>query len=201
MLRAMLKEKLKGYTIVLASGSPRRQQFLKELDANFEVRLKEVDEVYPDTLQGAEITDYLAVLKAAALEDTLSDNEILITSDTIVWHENKALGKPREYEDAFAMLKSMSGKTHEVITSVCIKNRNVTEVFNETTRVTFNALTDEEIKYYLDNYRPYDKAGSYGIQEWIGLVAIARIEGSYANVVGMPVDKVYQHLLKFAVNG
>lgn len=193
----MLREQLKGYKIVLASGSPRRQQFLKELDANFEVRLKEVDEIYPDNLKGAEITDYLAELKAAALEDTLTDDEILITSDTIVWHENKALGKPTDYEDAFEMLKSLSGKTHEVITSVCIKNAGKSETFNDTTRVTFNFLTDEEIKYYLDNYRPYDKAGSYGIQEWIGLVAIARIEGSYATVVGLPVDKVYQHLNKF----
>lgn len=193
----MLREQLKGYKIVLASGSPRRQQFLKELDANFEVRLKEVDEIYPDTLKGAEITDYLAELKAAALEDTLTDDEILITSDTIVWHENKALGKPTDYEDAFEMLRSLSGKTHEVITSVCIKNAGISETFNDTTRVTFNTLTDEEIKYYLDNYRPYDKAGSYGIQEWIGLVAIARIEGSYATVVGLPVDKVYQHLSRF----
>ncbi|RWX00439.1 Maf-like protein [Flavobacterium cerinum] len=195
----MLREQLKGYKIVLASGSPRRQQFLKELDANFEVRLKEVDEIYPDSLQGAQITDYLAELKAAALENTLTDDEILITSDTIVWHENKALGKPTDYEDAFEMLRSLSGKTHEVITSVCIKNAGKSETFNDTTRVTFNPLTDEEIKYYLDNYRPYDKAGSYGIQEWIGLVAIARIEGSYATVVGLPVDKVYQHLSKFII--
>jgi len=193
----MLKERLKGYTIVLASGSPRRQQFLRDLDANFEIRLKEVDEIYPDTLQGAEITDYLAELKAAALEESLSENEILITSDTIVWHESRALGKPKDRDDAFAMLKSLSGKTHEVITSVCIKNEGNSETFNETTRVTFNPLSDEEINYYLDEYQPYDKAGSYGIQEWIGLVAIARIEGSYANVVGMPVDKVYQRLLKF----
>lgn len=194
----MLKEKLKGYTIVLASGSPRRQQFLRELDANFEVRLKEVEEIYPDSLKGAEITDYLAELKASALEETLSDDEILITSDTIVWHDGKALGKPKDKEDAFNMIKSLSGKTHEVITSVCVKNTGKSETFNETTKVTFNPLTDEEITYYLEEYKPYDKAGSYGIQEWIGLVAIAKIEGSYANVVGMPVDKVYQYLMKFA---
>ena len=193
----MLKEKLQGYTIVLASGSPRRQQFLRELNINFEVRLKEVDEIYPDNLQGSEITDYLAELKASALDNTLSDDEILITSDTIVWHEHKALGKPKDKDDAFAMIKSLSGKTHEVITSVCIKNAGKSETFNETTRVTFNPLTDEEIAYYLEEYKPYDKAGSYGIQEWIGLVAIARIEGSYANVVGLPVDKVYQYLCKF----
>lgn len=193
----MLKEKLQGYTIVLASGSPRRQQFMRELDANFEVRLKEVDEVYPDKLKGAEITDYLAELKAKALEESLSADEILITSDTIVWHEGRALGKPRDYQDALAMLKSLSGKTHEVITSVCIKNMKKSDTFHEITKVTFNELTEEEIKYYLDNYQPFDKAGAYGIQEWIGLVAIAKIEGSYANVVGMPVDKVYQHLVNF----
>jgi len=194
----MLRDKLKIYKVVLASGSPRRQQFLKELDVDFEVRLKEVEEIYPDTLKGAEITDYLAELKAAGMMETLSDDEILITSDTIVWHEGKALGKPTDYEDAFAMLKTLSGKTHEVITSVCIKTLLKTELFNETTKVTFNTLSDEEIKYYLDNYKPFDKSGSYGIQEWIGLVAIAKIEGSHANVVGMPVDKVYQHLSKFA---
>jgi len=193
----MLRDKLKNHTIVLASGSPRRQQFLRELDVNFEVRLKDIEEIYPDNLKGAEITDYLAVLKASGLDETLSENEILITSDTIVWHEEKALGKPRDYEDAFAMLQSLSGKTHEVITSVCIKTLEEKVVFNETTKVTFNNLSDDEIKYYLDNYKPYDKAGSYGIQEWIGLVAIAKIEGSYANVVGLPVDKVYQHLSKF----
>ncbi|KGO95202.1 Maf-like protein [Flavobacterium subsaxonicum] len=194
----MLKDKLKNYRLILASGSPRRQQFLRELDVDFEIRLKDVAEIYPPNLQGAEITDFLAKLKADALEDSLTDNEIAITSDTIVWHENKALGKPTDYDDAFAMLQKLSGKTHEVITSVCIKNAGKADVFNETTRVTFNTLSDEEIKYYLDNYKPFDKAGSYGIQEWIGLVAIARIDGSYANVVGMPVDKVYQYLSKFA---
>ena len=192
----MLKDKLNGYKLILASGSPRRQQFMHDLDVDFEVRLKDVEEVYPDHLKGLEITDFLALLKAQALDD-LAENEIVITSDTIVWHQDKALGKPKDYEDAFAMLSSLSSKTHEVITSVCIKNTVAINVFNETTRVTFNALSDDEIKYYLDNYKPYDKAGSYGIQEWIGLVAIARIEGSYANVVGLPVDKVYQYLCKF----
>jgi len=192
----MLKDKLKDYKLILASGSPRRQQFMHDLDVEFEVRLKDVEEIYPDHLSGAEITDFLAVLKAEALND-LADNEIVITSDTIVWHENKALGKPKDYNDAFAILTSLSGKTHEVITSVCIRNAGKKDVFNETTKVTFNSLSNEEIKYYLDNYKPFDKAGAYGIQEWIGLVAIARIEGSYANVVGLPVDKVYQYLCKF----
>lgn len=194
----MLKDKLINYKVILASGSPRRQQFLRELGVPFEIRLKEVEEIYPEELQGAETTDFLAELKAKSMDDTLSPNEILITSDTIVWHKGKALGKPKDYDDAFIMLKTLSGNTHEVITSVCIKSLEKSDVFNETTKVTFNTLSDAEIKYYLDNYKPFDKAGSYGIQEWIGLVAIARIEGSYANVVGMPVDKVYQHLSKFA---
>ena len=194
----MLNGKLNGRKIVLASGSPRRQQFLRELNVDFEIRLKEVEEVYPPHLQGAEITDYLALLKASALDDSVTEDEIVITSDTIVWHEGKALGKPADRNHAFGMLQSLGGKTHEVITSVCIRHKGNSDVFNDTTKVTFNPLSDDEINYYLENYRPYDKAGAYGIQEWIGLVAIARIEGSYNNVVGLPVDKVYQHLLKIA---
>jgi septum formation protein len=190
----MLRDKLKEYTIILASGSPRRQQFMRDLDLDFEIRLSDVEEIYPDTLQGTEITDFLAELKASALTATLREKEVLITSDTIVWHENKALGKPKDYDDAFEMLMSLSGKTHEVITSVCIKTTATSDTFNETTKVTFNTLTEDEVKYYLNNYKPYDKAGAYGIQEWIGLVAIAKVEGSYVNVVGLPVDKVYQHL-------
>jgi septum formation protein len=192
----MLKEKLKKYNVILASGSPRRQQFMKDLDLDFEIRLSDVEEVYPDTLKGVQITDFLAELKANALTDILKENDILITSDTIVWHEGKALGKPKDYDDAFDMLMSLSGKTHEVITSVCIKTTQGSNTFNETTKVTFNPLTEDEVKYYLNNYKPYDKAGAYGIQEWIGLVAIAKVEGSYVNVVGLPVDKVYQHLKK-----
>lgn len=192
----MLKDKLKDYVIVLASGSPRRQQFMKDLDLDFIIRTTDVDEVYPDTLRGAEITDFLAELKAGA--STIRNNEIVITSDTIVWHEDKALGKPKDYDDALQMLLSLSGKTHEVITSVCIRTTNSTFTFNDVTKVTFNTLTEDEVKYYLNNYKPYDKAGAYGIQEWIGLVAIATIEGSYVNVVGLPVDKLYQHLKAMA---
>lgn len=194
----MLKELLKDHKVILASGSPRRQQYMKELGADFEIRLKDVEEVYPNHLQAGDITDYLAELKAAAFGEVAED-EILITSDTIVWHEGKALGKPKDYNDAFVMLKSLSGKTHEVITSVCIRNAENTNTFNDVTKVTFNSLSDEEIKYYLDNYKPFDKAGAYGIQEWIGLVAIARVEGSYNNVVGLPVDKLYKHLYNFSI--
>lgn len=192
----MLRTKLKHKNIILASGSPRRQQYFKELDLDFTIQLKEVEEVYPNHLKAEEITNYLAELKAAAFEH-LNENDILITSDTIVWHEGKALGKPKNYEDAFQMLKSMSNKTHEVITSVCFKTNAKTETIFEVTKVTFKAISDEAITYYLDNYKPFDKAGSYGIQEWIGLVAISKIEGSYANVVGMPVDKVYDKLIEY----
>ena len=182
------------HKIILASGSPRRQQFLRDLQFDFEIRLKEVAEVYPDDLQGVEITNYLAQLKANAFEGTLEDQEVLLTSDTIVWFENKALGKPKDFEDAFAMLKAMSGKTHEVITSVCFKTNRKTETVFEVTKVTFKNLSDEVIHHYLENYKPFDKAGAYGIQEWIGLIGIAKIEGSYTNVVGMPTDVVFEYL-------
>lgn len=190
----MLNEKLKNYKIILASGSPRRQQFLKDLGLDFEIRLKEIEEIYPPNLIEEDITDYLAVLKSDAFEGELQENEVLITSDTLVWHENKALGKPKDYEDAFLMLQSLSNKTHKVITSVCFKTKNKAQVISETTKVTFHPLSDAQINYYLDNYSPFDKAGSYGIQEWIGFVGVAKIEGSYPNVMGLPIDKVYQYL-------
>jgi septum formation protein len=193
----MLREKLQHKRIILASGSPRRQQFLRELDIDFTIQIKEVEEIYPNDLQASEITIFLAELKANAF-DLLEENEVLITSDTIVWHENKALGKPKDAQDAFEMLQSLSGKTHEVITSVCFKTKNSLETITETTKVTFNSLSDEAIHYYIETYKPFDKAGSYGIQEWIGLVGIAKIEGSYTNVVGLPVDKVYKKLVEYA---
>lgn len=193
----MLKEKLQHKRIVLASGSPRRQQFFRELNIDFTIQIKEVEEIYPEDLKASEITVYLAELKANAF-DLLADNEIVITSDTIVWHENNALGKPKDVQEAFNMLQSLSGKTHEVITSVCFKTKNTLETITETTKVTFNSLSDEVIRYYIETYKPFDKAGSYGIQEWIGLVGIEKIEGSYTNVVGLPVDKVYQKLINYA---
>lgn len=190
----MLKDKFRNHKIILASGSPRRQQFLTDLDLDFEIRLKDIEEVYPEQLQGVEITNYLAQLKANAFEGELNDNDLLITSDTIVWHNNKALGKPKDYQDAFEILRTLSNTTHEVITSVCFKTKTKTETLFEVTKVTFTALTDEAITYYLDHYKPFDKAGAYGIQEWIGLVGITKIEGSYTNVVGLPTEKVYQYL-------
>jgi septum formation protein len=191
----MLKEKLKNYKIILASGSPRRQQFFKDLDLDFEIRIKEIEEIYPDHLKTHEITDYLAVLKANAFEGELLENEILVTSDTIVWHKNRALGKPKDHDDAFQILKTLSNETHEVITSVCFKTTKNSSVFHEITKVTFSTLSDESIDYYLKNYKPFDKAGAYGIQEWIGFIGVSKIEGSYANVMGMPTDKVFNYLL------
>jgi septum formation protein len=190
----MLKDKLKSYKIILASGSPRRQQFFKELGLDFEIKLKEVEEIYPENLQGVEITNYLAELKASSFENDIQDNEVVITSDTIVWFENQALGKPKDYNDAFKMIQKMSGNTHEVITSVCFKTKKSTDLINCVTKVIFNKLTEDEITFYLDNYKPFDKAGAYGIQEWIGLIGISRIEGSYTNVVGLPTDLVFNYL-------
>ena len=194
----MLKNKLQKYKLVLASGSPRRQQFFKDLDLDFEIRLKEIEEVFPPELKREEITNYLAELKANAFEGELKNDEILITSDTIVWHKDKALGKPKDAQDAFEILKSLSDATHEVITSVSFKTNFDIEVIYEVTRVTFNELSDEAIQYYIENYKPFDKAGAYGIQEWIGFVGVSKIEGSYANVMGMPTDKVYEYLSKLA---
>lgn len=192
----MLKDQLNGYKIILASGSPRRQKFFSDLGIDFEIRLKEVEEVFPPGLKASEITDFLAVLKADAF-DSLADGEILVTSDTIVWHDGKALGKPKDYDDAFAILRELSGTTHQVFTSVCFRTNKKTDIINDETKVTFNLLTDAEISFYLDTCKPYDKAGAYGIQDWIGLVAVRKIDGSYANVMGLPVDKVYDYLATF----
>ena len=195
----MLKEILKNHHIILASGSPRRQQFLKDLNLDFEIRLKPVEEVYPDRLYKHEIPDYLAQLKSLPFKEELKEHEILITSDTIVWHEENALGKPADRYGAIAMLESLSGKIHEVITSICLTTATLQKTVNSTTRVHFRNLTSEEIEFYVDTYKPFDKAGAYGIQEWIGQIGIDRIEGSYFNVVGLPVDLLYKNLKILAV--
>ncbi len=193
----MLKEKLKNHNLILASGSPRRQQFFKELDLDFTIQLKPVDETFPDHLQGAEITDYLAKLKAAAFPD-LQATDILVTSDTIVWFNGVALNKPEDRDEAYAMIAALSGNSHEVITSVAFTTKEGQTVINDTTTVTFKELTEEEINYYIDNYQPYDKAGGYGIQEWFGYIAVTSLEGSYFNVMGMPLHKVYETLMQLA---
>ncbi len=194
----MLKEKLKNHNLILASGSPRRQKFFTDLGANFEIRLKPVKEEYPDSLRHFEITNYLAQLKSLPYLEELKQNDILITSDTIVWHEEKALGKPRTKEEAFSMLKAMSGKTHEVITSFCMRTTDYQKTVHDVTKVTFKAFTNEEINYYVNNYDMMDKAGAYGIQDWIGLIGVTNLEGSYFNVMGLPTHLVYETLMAIA---
>ncbi|MDT0687788.1 Maf-like protein [Autumnicola psychrophila] len=192
----MLKNYLKNKEIILASGSPRRQKFFKEMEIPFTVDVRPVKEVFPDHLENEEITDFLAELKAEAFGD-LEPNQILITSDTIVSNEGVAMGKPADAEEAVAMLTSLSGKEHQVITSVCFTTAQKQETLNCITKVQFKTLTPEEIEYYVRQYKPFDKAGGYAIQEWIGLIGITNIEGSYVNVVGLPTHLVYQKLKEF----
>jgi septum formation protein len=190
----MLREKLKDFKVILASGSPRRQQFFKELDLDFEVRLKSVDEVYSPKLKGSEISDYLSKLKASAFTGDLEHNDILITSDTVVWHKDTSLAKATDDKEAFQMLRTLSGDWHEVITSVSFTTSKEQKTVNHSTKVKFKDLSDEEIWYYIKSFKPFDKAGAYGIQEWIGLIAIEEIKGSYTNVVGLPTHLVYKNL-------
>ena len=190
----MLRKILENHHIILASGSPRRHQFFRDLGIDFEIRLKNAEEIYPERLYGSEIPDYLAQLKALPLKEDLKEKDILITSDTIVWHREKALGKPKDKEEAREMLKILSDTSHEVITSVCFTTTTLQKTVNAVTKVYFDVLTDEEIEYYIDHFRPFDKAGAYGIQEWIGLIGIKKIEGSYFNVVGLPAHLVYSTL-------
>ena len=189
----MLKDLLKEYEIILASGSPRRQKFFEELEILVTTDVRPVDEVYPEHLTEAEITDYLAALKAKVFPD-LKSNQVLITSDTIVYNDGVAMGKPKDHNEAVNMIKALSGKDHEVITSVCFTTKDSQKILNHTTRVFFSELSDEEIEYYVSNYKPFDKAGGYAIQEWIGLIGIEKIEGSYFNVVGLPTHLVYKTL-------
>lgn len=183
-----------GKKIVLASKSPRRHAFFNEMNIPFSVRLQEVDEVYPPHLKGAEIALYLAALKANAQKERLDENEILITSDTVVWHNGVSLAKPIDHNDAVHMLTTLSNSTHEVITAVSFTSKTKQITKSHTTEVTFKALSEQEIHYYITNYKPFDKAGGYGIQEWIGLIGITNIKGTYANVVGLPTHLVYSTL-------
>lgn len=188
----MLKDLLKDYEIILASGSPRRHKFFEELEIPVTIDVRPVNEVYPDHLKEEEITDYLAKLKSEAFKEDLKESQVLITSDTIVYNDGLAMGKPKDHQEAVKMIKSLSGKEHDVITSVCFTMAHSQKILNHTTRVYFNHLTDEEIEYYVKNFKPFDKAGGYAIQEWIGLIGIEKIEGSYFNVVGLPTHLVYK---------
>lgn len=193
----ILAEKLQNKNIILASSSPRRQQFLKDLDLSYSLQLKPVEEVYPQNLTPEEIAIYLAELKAKAFEENLGLNDLLITGDTIVCLNKEVLGKPKNSAEAKKMLLNLSGKEHQVISSVCLKNSLKTVSFYDSTKVFFKELTPTEIDFYIENFSPFDKAGAYGIQEWIGKIGVEKIEGSYFTVMGMPVHLLYRELLKF----
>jgi len=190
-------EELKKYQLILASKSPRRQYLLKELGLEFEVRTKEVEESFPSNLKAQEIPLYLCEKKADAFDEEINENTIVITADTIVWVEGQVLNKPENYDDAVRMLKMLSGKMHEVYTGVCLKAKHKTKSFYSLTKVYFKTLSQQEIEFYINNFNPYDKAGAYGAQEWIGYIAVEKIEGSYFNVMGLPVKELYEELLKF----
>lgn len=191
-------ENLNKYEIVLASNSPRRKELLQRMGVNFKVRtLFGIDESYPDSLRGEDIVCYISRNKAKAYQSSMAPNELLITADTIVYVDGEVMGKPKNAEQAKEMLHKLSGKTHQVITGVTIVTAKRTENFRVTSQVKFTNITDEEINFYVDNYLPFDKAGAYGIQEWIGIVAVEEIKGSYFNVVGLPVQRLYQKLKTF----
>ena len=190
-------DNLKKYKVILASNSPRRKELLAGLGVDYEVRtLPDVDESYPETLQGADIPLYIAKEKADAYVAMMQPGELIITADTIVWLDGKVLGKPRDREDALQMLRTMSGRTHEVFTGVCITTTDWQRSFTAQTEVRFATLSEEEIAYYVDNFQPMDKAGAYGVQEWIGFIGVENISGSYYNIMGLPVQKLYRELLK-----
>ena len=194
----MMLDNLNKYQIVLASNSPRRKELLQRMGVNFKVRtLFGIDESFPDSLRGEDIVCYISRNKAEAYRSSMAGNELFITADTIVYLDGEVMGKPKNAEQAKEMLHKLSGKTHQVITGVTIVTAERTENFGVTSQVKFAELTDEEINFYVDNYLPFDKAGAYGIQEWIGIVAVEEIKGSYFNVVGLPVQRLYQKLKSF----
>ncbi len=193
----MLKESFARFRIILASQSPRRQQLLKELGLNFEVRIKDFPETFPENLEGKDIALYIAKQKAELFKSEIADDEIVITADTIVWCDNMVLGKPVDKEDAMRILRKISGNIHEVITGVCLLSKEKEKLFSVSTKVTFEVITDEDIEFYVKNFSPFDKAGAYGIQEWIGIIGCSSIEGSYFNVVGLPVHQLYKELQEF----
>jgi septum formation protein len=191
-----LTEKLKNYKVILASGSPRRKELMQMLGINFTVSTKSIDEIFPNTIEASKVSEYLAELKAGAfVDESLADNSlIVITADTTVVVDNEILGKPKDREDAIAMLMKLSGQRHSVYTGVCILKNGQRHSFTAQTDVWFRTLLPSEIEYYVDNFRPYDKAGAYAVQEWIGAAAISRMEGSYYNVVGLPTQMLYVKL-------
>ena len=191
-------ENLRKYHIILASNSPRRRELLAGLGIDYEVRtIQGIDESYPAELPVEQIAEFISAEKAAAYQKQLTDDELIITADTIVVVDSEVLGKPHDEADARRMLHKLSNRTHQVITGVCLTTAEKQRHFSVTTDVTFKALTDEEIDYYIMNYRPFDKAGAYGIQEWIGYIGVTGLNGSYFNVMGLPVQRIYNELRKF----
>lgn len=191
-------QKLKDKKIILASKSPRRSQLLTEAGFDFEIKVKEVEENYPADLKAEEVAPFLARKKARASTDFITqENEILLAADSIVVLNNTIYGKPKDYDDAFSIIRTLSGSMHKVITGVCLVSKTKERVFSGISNVYMNELSDEEIEYYIKTYEPYDKAGAYAIQEWIGLCKIAKIEGTYSNIMGLPVDLVFDELMKF----
>lgn len=188
---------LKGRQVVLASGSPRRKELLAAIVDQFTVRVPAVDETFPASLRGKEIAEYLAALKAEAAQVNLQENEIAITSDTIVWLGDEVLNKPKDAEEATEMLRKLSGRTHEVITAISLADQQHKIVLSDTTEVSFKVLTESEIQYYINQYKPFDKAGAYGIQEWIGYIGVTEIKGSFYTVMGLPVHLLHEALLGF----
>lgn len=185
-----------NYRLILASKSPRRQALLKSLDLDFEIRVKSVDESFPVTIELLKVAEYLAGKKSKAF-GVLETDELVITSDTTVVIDSKILGKADNRAEAISMIESLSGKTHQVATGVCLRTSKREVCFTEVTDVTFDQLSTEDISYYIDTYKPYDKAGAYGIQEWIGMVGINKIEGDYYNVMGLPLNRLYKELKSF----
>ena len=192
----MLK-KFKNYNFILGSNSPRRKEILKEIGLDFSVHPSNIDENFNKEMRLENIGVFLAEKKANAIKNELKENHILITADTTVIHNNELLSKPENTYQAKEMLEKLSGKSHKVITGVCLSNKNNKSIFSCETIVTFNDLNKFEIEFYINKYKPFDKAGSYGIQEWIGLIGVKKIEGSYTNVVGLPASMVYTELKKF----
>jgi septum formation protein len=189
---------LSTYEIILASQSPRRHELLQGLNIPFEVKIIDIDEEnYPHQLVGVDIPMYLAEKKADAYLKSMNENTLLITADTIVWHEGRVFGKPKDKADATRMLKALSGKTHEVITGVCVCTLTKRKLFHVISEVRFARLLPQEIEYYLNNYQPYDKAGAYGVQEWIGYIGVEHIDGSYFNVMGLPIQRLYNELKRW----
>jgi len=189
---------LDKYHIILASNSPRRRELLAGLGFNFEVKvLPDIKENYPTSLPVSEIAQYIAVEKAKAYLSMMTDNDLIITADTVVIVEDEVMGKPMDAEDAYRMLRKLSGKSHQVTTGVCLQTKSLQHSFSVTTHVTFKDLSDDEIWYYIEHYRPFDKAGAYGIQEWIGYIGVTGLEGSYFNVMGLPVQRIYTELGAF----